>query len=71
MSQDRPGLHVGPAAVFARPLDPRAGNEFEFVGHATEVSIGPFLPPQGGNVVLLTQLHWPTVHPSAQEDRPK
>lgn len=29
-----------------------------------------FLPPVGGNVTLLTQLHWPTVHPSLQESRP-
>lgn len=28
------------------------------------------LPPQGGNIVLLTQLYWPTVHPALQESRP-
>jgi hypothetical protein len=31
----------------------------------------PFLPADlGGNIVLLTQLHWPTVHPALQERRP-
>lgn len=29
----------------------------------------PFLPVMGGNVVVLTQLYWPTVHPSWQERR--
>jgi hypothetical protein len=28
-----------------------------------------FLPNVGGNVVLLTQLYWPTVHPALQEPR--
>jgi hypothetical protein len=30
---------------------------------------GPFLPLQGGNIELLTQQYWPTVHPSLQERR--
>lgn len=29
------------------------------------------LPPMSGNVVLLTQLYWPTVHPALQEPRPR
>jgi hypothetical protein len=31
--------------------------------------VGPYLPEQGGNVVLLTQFYWPTVHPAWQENR--
>jgi len=31
--------------------------------------LGPYLPEQGGNVDLLTQIYWPTVHPSLQEKR--
>lgn len=28
------------------------------------------IPNVGGNVVLLTQLYWPLVHPALQEPRP-
>lgn len=28
-----------------------------------------FLDNVGGNIVLLTQLYWPTVHPALQEER--
>lgn len=31
--------------------------------------IGLYLPEEGGNIVALTQLFWPVVHPALQEER--
>lgn len=31
--------------------------------------VKPYLPMLGGNIVVLTQLYWPTVHPALQEER--
>lgn len=40
------------------------------LGHLPIPVTGPYLPMLGGEVVTLTQLYWPIVHPALQERNP-